>query len=142
VTSSFGLAVVRPREEMRLRRLRCLHRRWDSYPVGATVAGAGLTPAGSTHLSRRTWTSTGDAARVALATGWLARAVVMEVLTSGAPSSRQPVRASIATHSGDVRAQVGGAKKQDQRCATSHCRRKRHTGIVRPPAQLNAAECG
>ena len=35
----------------RLRRLRCLHRRWDSYPAGATTfAGAGLSPAGPRHL--------------------------------------------------------------------------------------------
>jgi len=34
----------------RLRPLRYLHDRWDSYPAGTTFAGAGLAPAGSTNL--------------------------------------------------------------------------------------------
>ncbi len=42
----------------RLRPLRYLHDRWDSYPAGTTFAGAGLPPAGTTNLSRHTWTTT------------------------------------------------------------------------------------
>src|SRR5713101_590379 len=39
----------------RLRLLRRLRDRWDSYPAGTTLTGAGLSPAGSTSLcSRRT----------------------------------------------------------------------------------------
>ena len=34
----------------RLRPLRCLRDRWDSYPAGTTFAGAGLSPAGSTSF--------------------------------------------------------------------------------------------
>ncbi len=34
----------------RLRPLRYLHDRWDSYPVGTTFTGAGLAPAGKTDL--------------------------------------------------------------------------------------------
>ncbi len=42
----------------KLRLLRYLHIRWDSYPAGTTFTGAGLPPAGITELSRHTWTST------------------------------------------------------------------------------------
>ena len=42
----------------KLRTLCYLRIRWDSYPAGTTFAGAGLSPAGLTNLSRRTWTST------------------------------------------------------------------------------------
>ncbi|MCD4727052.1 MAG: hypothetical protein K8R46_05295, partial [Pirellulales bacterium] len=42
----------------KLRTLRYLHIRWDSYPAGTTFAGTGLSPAGTTNLSRRTWTRT------------------------------------------------------------------------------------
>ena len=42
----------------KLRLLRYLHTRWDSYPAGTTFTGAGLPPAGITDLSRHTWTST------------------------------------------------------------------------------------
>ena len=44
----------------RLRPLRYLHDRWDSYPVGTTFTGAGLAPAGkktdlcTAHLDQRT----------------------------------------------------------------------------------------
>ena len=34
----------------RLRPLRYLHSRWDSYPAGTTFAGTGLTPVGTTDL--------------------------------------------------------------------------------------------
>ena len=44
----------------RLRPLRYLHDRWDSYPAGTTFTGAGLSPAGTTNLSRHTWTTTPD----------------------------------------------------------------------------------
>ncbi len=40
----------------KLRLLRYLHTRWDSYPAGTTFTGAGLSPAGITDLSRHTWT--------------------------------------------------------------------------------------
>ncbi len=33
-------------------------RNWDSYPVGTTFTGAGLSPAGTTNLSRHMWTTT------------------------------------------------------------------------------------
>ena len=39
---------------------RYLHIHWDSYPAGTTFAGTGLSPAGTTDLSRRTWTRTQD----------------------------------------------------------------------------------
>jgi hypothetical protein len=42
----------------RLQPLRRLHDCWDSYPAGTTSAGAGLSPAGTTDPSRRTWTPT------------------------------------------------------------------------------------
>jgi hypothetical protein len=42
----------------KLRTLRYLHIRWDGYPAGTTFAGTGLSPAGTTNLSRRTWTGT------------------------------------------------------------------------------------
>ena len=44
----------------KLRLLRYLHTRWDSYPAGTTFTGAGLPPAGITDLSRHTWTNTGE----------------------------------------------------------------------------------
>jgi len=40
----------RPPFPPRLRPLRCLRNRWECYPAGTTVTGAGLPPAGTAHL--------------------------------------------------------------------------------------------
>ncbi len=57
VSLSLGLAsqdILSPK----LRLLRYLHTYWDSYPAGTTFAGEGLSPAGITDFSQRTWTNT------------------------------------------------------------------------------------
>ena len=50
----------------RLRPLCYLRDRWDSYPVGTILPGQDLHLLDKTNLSRRTWTSTPDAARFPL----------------------------------------------------------------------------
>jgi len=78
-----------PPLSLQLRRLRCRRRPWDGYPAGTTLAGAGLAPAGTVYLSRRTWPTTPPADHRHPSWGGLSGRIFVRSLSIPGPPGRK-----------------------------------------------------